>query len=191
MAALLRLVECSSGSIFIDGVDIAEIGLHALRGRVFCVPQDPCLFTGDIRQNLDPFHLYTDEKINEGLRRIGLGGCGLRDKVDDNGSNFSVGQRQMLCIVRALLGESRIIVMDEATASVDVETDALIQRAIREEFKHATVLTVAHRLNTILDSTRVVVMDAGAVLEFDSPANLLSNPSSAFAQLVSSWESDK
>ena len=191
VTALLRLVECSSGAIFIDGIDIAEIGLHALRSRVSFISQDPCLFSGDIRANLDPFNLHWDDKVRDGLRRIGLAGCALTDKVEENGANFSVGQRQMLCIVRALLGDCKIIVMDEATASIDVGVDQQIQRAIREECKDAVVLTIAHRLNTILDSTRVVVMDGGSVLEFDSPGNLLSNPTSAFAQLVASWEADK
>ena len=191
VTALLRLVEVCEGAISIDNVNLRDIGLHALRSRVAVIPQDPMLFSGTVRTNLDPFGLYPDAKVAEGLRRIGLIGCGLQDRVEENGQNYSVGQRQMLCIARALLSDSRVIIMDEATASVDVETDALIQRAIRDEFLNSTVLTVAHRLNTILDSSRVVVLDDGRVAEFDSPANLISRPGSLFALLVKNWETNQ
>jgi ABC-type multidrug transport system fused ATPase/permease subunit len=115
----------------------------------------------------------------------------LRDNVDDNGSNYSVGQRQLLCIARALLSKAKIIIMDEATAAVDVETDAAIQQTIREEFAYATCLTVAHRLNTILDSDKVMVMDKGLIAEHDTPQKLLANPKSLFFALVQNWESSQ
>jgi ABC-type multidrug transport system fused ATPase/permease subunit len=129
----------------------------------------------------------------QSVRRTQLKGAvrTLQDRVDDNGSNFSVGQRQLLCISRALLSKARIIIMDEATAAVDVETDAAIQKTIREEFAYATCLTVAHRLNTILDSDKVMVMDKGKVIEYDSPQKLLSNPQSSFYSLVENWESSQ
>lgn len=154
------------------------------------IPQDPVLFSGTIRSNLDPFNKYSDMEIWEGLQRTLLSNSisSLNDKVTENGFNFSVGQRQLLCITRALLLRAKIIIMDEATAAVDVETDAAIQQTIRTEFAHATCLTVAHRLNTIMDSDKVLVMDQGVVGEFDTPANLLANPNTMFSKLVTNWE---
>lgn len=191
VTALLRLVEVSSGRIAIDGVDISEIGLFTLRSRIGVIPQDPVLFSGNVRLNLDPFEQYTDARLLDGLKRLGLFGVSLDDRVDDGGGNYSVGQRQMLCICRALLSNSRVIIMDESTASCDVETDALIQKVIREEFSNATVLTIAHRLNTIMDSDRILVLDAGHVAEFDKPSSLLARPDSLFSGLVKNWESER
>eukprot|EP00600_Ochromonadales_sp_CCMP1393_P017669 CAMPEP_0175031920 /NCGR_PEP_ID=MMETSP0005-20121125/21113_1 /TAXON_ID=420556 /ORGANISM="Ochromonas sp., Strain CCMP1393" /LENGTH=1650 /DNA_ID=CAMNT_0016292283 /DNA_START=12 /DNA_END=4964 /DNA_ORIENTATION=+ len=193
LTALLRLVELDSGEIRIDGVNIATIGLNTLRSVMAVIPQDPVLFSGTIRSNLDPFHKYSDHEVWEGLHRTLLSDSitSLDDKVTENGSNFSVGQRQLLCIARALLSRAKIIIMDEATAAVDVETDAVIQQAIRTEFAHATCLTVAHRLNTIMDSDKVLVMDQGVAAEYDSPSNLLADDTSMFYSLVSNWESSK
>ena len=190
LTALLRLVELESGSILIDRVDIAHVGLNTLRSVMAVIPQDPVLFSGTVRSNLDPFGKYTDVQIWEGLQRTLLSNSisSLDDKVTENGSNFSVGQRQLLCIARALLSRAKIIIMDEATAAVDVETDAVIQQTIRSEFAHATCLTVAHRLNTIMDSDKVLVMDDGVAAEYDTPANLLANENSMFYALVSNWE---
>jgi ABC-type multidrug transport system fused ATPase/permease subunit len=131
--------------------------------------------------------------VIQSIRRTQLKGTinTLQDRVEDNGNNFSVGQRQLLCISRALLSKARVIIMDEATAAVDVETDAAIQKTIREEFAYATCLTVAHRLNTILDSDKVMVMDKGKVIEYDSPQRLLANPHSSFFSLVENWESSQ
>ena len=132
-----------------------------------------------------------DNCLSQSIRRTQLADSvkTLEDGVDDNGSNLSVGQRQLLCIARALLSKAKIIIMDEATAAVDVETDAAIQHTIREEFAYATCLTVAHRLNTILDSDKVMVMDKGRIAEYDTPQKLLSNPKSLFYALVENWES--
>ena len=168
-------------------------GLHKLRSVMAIIPQDPVLFSGSVRTNLDPFRKYNDTLIWESLKRTLLVDCikSLDDTVAENGSNFSVGQRQLLCIARALLSRAKIIVMDEATAAVDVETDAIIQRTIRTEFADATCLTVAHRLNTILDSDMVLGMDAGLAAEYDTPQNLLANENSMFYSLVSNWENSK
>jgi ATP-binding cassette subfamily C (CFTR/MRP) protein 1 len=193
LTALLRLVELESGSIRIDGLDIKQLGLHALRSAMAVIPQDPVLFSGSVRSNLDPFQQYSDEELWEVLRRCLLTSAvtSLQDVVSENGANFSVGQRQLLCIARALLAKAKIIIMDEATAAVDVETDAIIQRTIRSEFAHATCLTVAHRLNTILDSDKVLVMDQGRAAEFATPADLLHDESSLFYALVANWEQNK
>ncbi|CAM9655882.1 unnamed protein product, partial [Ectocarpus fasciculatus] len=190
LSALLRIVELESGSISIDGVNVANIGLHTLRSRIAVIPQDPVLFSGSIRSNLDPFGNFTDTQIWESLRRTCLHESveALTDKVEDGGTNYSVGQRQLLCISRALLAQAKIIVLDEATAAVDVETDSAIQKTLRQEFADATVLTVAHRLNTIMDSDKIVVMDQGRVAEYDSPSVLLSQPTSMFKQLADNWE---
>ena len=183
-------MELSSGTILLDDVDVSTIGLRSLRSAVAIIPQDPVLFSGTVRSNLDPFELYTDSQCWEALTRTQLKEFvrNLSDPVEENGSNFSVGQRQLLCIGRALLAKAKLIIMDEATAAVDVETDYIIQKTIREEFAYATCLTVAHRLNTILDSDKVMVMDKGKVAEYDTPKALLSNPSSLFFALVQNWE---
>jgi len=190
VTALLRLVEINDGSIIIDGVDISKIGLNTLRSRISIIPQDPILFSGTIRSNLDPFNKFTDTQLWEGLRRCQLVPAisSLDDNVSENGGNYSVGQRQLLSLCRALLTRAKIIVMDEATASIDVENDALLQKSIRQEFIDSTCLVIAHRLNTILDSDKILVMDNGKVLEFDTPSNLLKDPSSSFSSLVNNWE---
>ena len=187
---MLRLVEINDGSIIIDGVDISKIGLNTLRSRISIIPQDPILFSGTIRSNLDPFNKFTDTQLWEGLRRCQLVPAisSLDDNVSENGGNYSVGQRQLLSLCRALLTRAKIIVMDEATASIDVENDALLQKSIRQEFIDSTCLVIAHRLNTILDSDKILVMDNGKVLEFDAPSNLLKDPSSSFSSLVNNWE---
>ena len=193
MSAILRLVELCGGRVEIDGVDVSTLGLRTLRSSISVIPQDPFLFSGTIRSNLDPFLLYTDEECWESLERTQLKGFvkNLSDPLEENGNNFSVGQRQLLCIGRALLAKSKVIIMDEATAAVDVETDSIIQETIREQFSFATCLTVAHRLNTILDSDKVLVMEQGQVAEFDTPKALLSNSSSMFFSLVQNWEASQ
>ncbi|XP_047481887.1 multidrug resistance-associated protein 1-like isoform X2 [Penaeus chinensis] len=184
--ALFRLIEASAGEIAIDRVNIADVGLHDLRGRVSIIPQDPVLFSGTLRLNLDPLDRCSDAEVWRALELAHLAPyvraqpAGLLHPVDEEGANFSVGQRQLVCLARALLRNSRILVLDEATAAIDLETDDLIQATIRSQFAHCTVLTIAHRLNTIMDSDRVLVLDQGSVAEFDTPARLLADPHSVF-----------
>jgi len=184
--ALFRIVESAGGSISIDGVNISQLGLGKLRSRITIIPQDPVLFAGDMRMNLDPLEQYKDEAVWAALEQAhlkstvsGLPG-GLHFEVTEGGENLSVGQRQLICLARALLRKTKVLVLDEATAAVDLETDDLVQATIRKEFAHCTVLTIAHRLNTIMDSDRVLVLDAGRVKEFDSPAGLLADKQSIF-----------
>uniref|UniRef100_M4BJZ7 Uncharacterized protein n=1 Tax=Hyaloperonospora arabidopsidis (strain Emoy2) TaxID=559515 RepID=M4BJZ7_HYAAE len=192
VVALMRLVELDSGSILIDGLDISTIGLHELRNKISIIPQDPVLFSGTVRSNVDPFGQYTDEQIWTSVRRAHLAHVvtALDGTVDEKGSNFSVGERQLLCIARALLKRSRIILMDEATASIDTETDRKIQRSIREEFRDCTCLTIAHRINTILDADRILVMERGSVGEFDTPKALQKKQDGLFKALVGHWKNE-
>ncbi|KAJ3331898.1 hypothetical protein HDU76_001930 [Blyttiomyces sp. JEL0837] len=191
MQALFRMVTIEGGSIVIDGVDISKIPLKALRSRLAIIPQDPVLFSGSIRDNLDPLELHEDQEIWGVLERCSLKEVvsGLEGKLEaelvENGENISVGQRQLMCLARAVLQKPKIIVLDECTASVDMETDAIIQNTIRTEFADATTLTIAHRLNTIITSDKILYLSNGVTEEFDSPYNLLvENPESNFAKLV-------
>uniref|UniRef100_A0A7N6B5W4 Copper homeostasis protein cutC homolog n=1 Tax=Anabas testudineus TaxID=64144 RepID=A0A7N6B5W4_ANATE len=184
---LFRIIEAAEGRILVDDIDISTIGLHDLRNRLTIIPQDPVLFSGTLRMNLDPFDKFTDEDIWRVLELSHLKGYvsglqeGLQHEVAEGGENLSVGQRQLLCLARALLRKSRILILDEATAAVDLETDNLIQTTIRKEFSHCTVLTIAHRLHSIMDSSRVMVLDAGKIVEFDSPSNLLDKQGHFYA----------
>ncbi|NWI07222.1 MRP2 protein, partial [Tichodroma muraria] len=176
---LFRVLEAAGGKIIIDNVDIATIGLHDLRKNLTIIPQDPVLFTGTLRMNLDPFDQYSDEEVWKALELAHLKTFvqglpeGLLHLVSEGGENLSVGQRQLVCLARALLRKAKILILDEATAAVDLETDNLIQTTIRSEFADCTVLTIAHRLHTIMDSNRVMVLHAGQIVEFDSPEELL------------------
>ncbi|XP_077114465.1 ATP-binding cassette sub-family C member 2 [Ranitomeya variabilis] len=177
---LFRIIEAAEGKIVVDGLDISTIGLHDLRNKLTIIPQDPVLFSGTLRMNLDPFDQYTDEAVWKALELSHLKPYveGLQEKlfyeVSEGGENLSVGQRQLVCLARALLRKSKILILDEATAAVDLETDNLIQRTIRSEFSDCTVLTIAHRLHTIMDSNKVMVLDAGKIIEYDSPGDLLA-----------------
>lgn len=190
--SLFRLVEIESGAILIDSHDIRKFGLNDLRKSLGIIPQSPVLFSGTVRFNLDPFNEHNDASIWEALERAHLkdairrNSLGLDAEVAESGENFSVGQRQLLSLARALLRRSKILVLDEATAAVDVGTDALIQKTIREEFKSCTMLIIAHRINTIIDCDCILVLDAGRALEMDTPEQLLANPASAFSRMVES-----
>ncbi|XP_021347494.1 multidrug resistance-associated protein 7-like isoform X1 [Mizuhopecten yessoensis] len=187
--ALFRIVEISRGEILIDGMNIQHLDLTDVRRHLAVIPQDPFLFSGTVRENLDPTSCYSDEELWGVLDRCHLrlpvdrlGG--LEGEVAEKGRHFSVGQRQLMCLARALLTKAKVLCIDEATASVDLETDMLIQETIRQEFVNSTVLTIAHRINTIMDSDRVLVMDQGQVAELDSPRVLLQNSQSLFYKLV-------
>nr|QNH67943.1 ATP-binding cassette transporter subfamily C member 1 X4 [Brachionus plicatilis] len=187
---LFRILESNYGKIEIDGIDIKTIGLHELRKKLTIIPQEPVLFCGSLRTNLDPFEEYCDEKILEALEHAHLKEFvdslpnGLEYECTEGGDNLSVGQRQLICLTRALLRKTKILILDEATASIDPNTDELIQSTIRSQFKDCTILTIAHRLNTILDNDRIMVLDSGKLVEFDSPSKLLSNSSSIFYSMA-------
>ncbi|KAF9974116.1 hypothetical protein BGZ73_002614 [Actinomortierella ambigua] len=188
--ALFRLVELDQGQILIDGLQTSLLGTADLRSRMAIIPQDPVLFQGTFRYNLDPLGHHTDDALWRALETSDLKAYvqeqegGLDAMVAAQGENLSVGQRQLVCLSRALLAKSKVVVLDEATASVDLATDALIQKAIREDFAESTVVTIAHRLNTIIDYNMILVMDHGRVAEYDSPKTLLENPGSIFSSLV-------
>uniref|UniRef100_A0A8C7K9P6 Canalicular multispecific organic anion transporter 2-like n=1 Tax=Oncorhynchus kisutch TaxID=8019 RepID=A0A8C7K9P6_ONCKI len=177
---LFRLLEAAGGEITIDGVKISEIGLHDLRSKLTIIPQEPVLFSGSLRMNLDPFEKYNDGEVWKALELSHLNKfvsnqpAKLELECSEGGENLSVGQRQLVCLARALLRKTRILILDEATAAIDLETDDLIQSTIRTQFEDCTVFTIAHRLNTIMDYTRVLVLDKGQVAEFDTPSKLLS-----------------
>ncbi|XP_061027210.1 ATP-binding cassette sub-family C member 4 isoform X2 [Eubalaena glacialis] len=189
IAALFRLSE-PEGKIWIDKILTTEIGLHDLRKKMSIIPQEPVLFTGTMRKNLDPFNEHTDEELWNALEEVQLKEAieDLPGKMDtelaESGSNFSVGQRQLVCLARAILRKNRILIIDEATANVDPRTDELIQKKIREKFAQCTVLTIAHRLNTIIDSDRIMVLDSGRLKEYDEPYVLLQNRDSLFYKMV-------
>ncbi|XP_051144858.1 putative ABC transporter C family member 15 [Andrographis paniculata] len=191
--AIFRIVEPREGTIIIDDVDITKIGLQDLRSRLSIIPQDPTMFDGTVRGNLDPLQQYSDTEIWEALDKCQLGDI-VREKpeklestVVENGENWSVGQRQLFCLGRALLKKSSILVLDEATASVDSATDGVIQKIISQEFKDRTVVTIAHRIHTVIDSDFVLVLSDGRIAEFDSPAKLLERENSFFSKLIKEY----
>ncbi|KNE66220.1 hypothetical protein AMAG_10458 [Allomyces macrogynus ATCC 38327] len=188
VAALFRLTELTSGSVCIDGIDVSGVGLADLRSRIAIIPQQPFLFSGTIRANLDPCEQVDDAVLWDCLDRAGIRAFvesqqGHLDALVQ-AEGLSLGQQQLLCLARALVHKSRILVMDEATAAMDQATDAIVQDVIRREFASATVVTIAHRLNTIIDYDMIVVMAAGRVAEIGAPADLLARPGSQFAALV-------
>ncbi|XP_062194151.1 ABC transporter C family member 3-like [Phragmites australis] len=191
--ALFRIVDPTIGQILIDGVDICTIGLHDLRSRLSIIPQEPTMFEGTVRSNLDPLGEYNDNQIWEALDYCQLGDeirkkeLKLDSPVIENGENWSVGQRQLVCLGRVILKRSKILVLDEATASVDTATDNLIQKTLRQQFSEATVITIAHRITSVLNSDMVLLLDNGVAVERDTPAKLLDDKSSLFSKLVEEY----
>ena len=190
--ALFRLVEIESGRITLDGVDLSLLGLSDVRGRrhgLRIIPQDPVLFSGSLRDCLDPFHTKNDEDLLEALEAVNHTGCDrglsvLNDRVDEGGSNYSVGERQLLCLARALVEEARLLVLDEASASLDAESDKRIQNMLRNRFQNTTMLTIAHRLDTILDYDQILVLENGSLAEFGKPQDLIADSNGIFTSLV-------
>ncbi|XP_010671548.2 ABC transporter C family member 10 [Beta vulgaris subsp. vulgaris] len=193
IGALFRLVEPTGGKIIVDGIDISSIGLHDLRSRVGIIPQDPTLFNGTVRFNLDPLCRHNDDELWEVLGKCQLKEVvqekeqGLDSLVVEDGSNWSMGQRQLFCLGRALLRRSRVLVLDEATASIDNATDMILQRTIRTEFVDCTVITVAHRIPTVMDCTKVLAISDGKLVEYDEPMELIKKDGSLFGQLVKEY----
>ncbi|CAG7731096.1 unnamed protein product [Allacma fusca] len=189
ITTLFRLVE-PSGDIIIDGVNISKIGLHELRSQISIIPQEPVLFGGTLRKNLDPFSTHTDDNLWHALEESHLARDvkqlpdGLSAMVSEGGTNFSVGQRQLLCLARAILRNNKILILDEATANVDLQTDSYIQATLETKFKDCTVLTIAHRLQTVMNCNRILILEAGSVMEFDEPFVLLQNANSLLRKLV-------
>jgi len=201
ITALYRLVELTSGSIWIDGVDISTVGLTDLRSGIASIPQDALLFSGTLRTNLDPFGEHDDATLWDALKRAylventkpGVIEDGAEDndnntqnrftldsQIDDEGSNLSLGQRSMVSLARALVKDTKVLILDEATASVDYETDRKIQDTIANEFSDRTILCIAHRLQTIIGYDRICVMDAGRIVEFDTPTRLYAMTNGIF-----------
>ncbi|ONK80674.1 uncharacterized protein A4U43_C01F20450 [Asparagus officinalis] len=196
ISSLFRLVDPSDGRILVDELDICSIGLKDLRLKLSIIPQEPTLFRGSVRSNLDPLGLYTDHEIWEALDK-----CQLKETisslpalldstVSDDGENWSAGQRQLFCLGRVLLRKNKILVLDEATASIDSATDAILQSIIRKEFSNCTVITIAHRVPTVLDSDMVLVLSYGKLVEYDNPSKLMETKDSAFAKLVAEYWSN-
>ncbi|XP_023331666.1 multidrug resistance-associated protein 4 [Eurytemora carolleeae] len=189
ITALFRLAE-PTGSIYIDGVDVLKIGLKDLRSTISIIPQDPLLFTGSLRRNLDPFNEFSDDMIWKVLKEVHMFEPvselkhGIETEMSEGGTNFSLGQRQLVCLARASLRHNPVLVLDEATANVDPRTDKFIQEQIRTRFRDCTVLTIAHRLNTIMDSDRILVLGDGKIVEFDTPYNLLCKEDGVLAELA-------
>lgn len=187
----LFLLAPIEGKIYIDGVVTSTICLGQLRSKISIIPQEPVLFSGTLRKNLDPFEEYDDETIWSALEDVELKTMvsdmpnALDSRMEEGGSNFSVGQRQLFCLARAIIRKNKILVMDEATANVDPNTDELIQRTIRKKFDECTVLTIAHRLHTVMDSDRILVMDKGRVVEFGHPHVLMKNIDGIFYGMIS------
>ncbi|PNX92487.1 ABC transporter C family member 3-like protein [Trifolium pratense] len=179
--ALFRIVEPSFGTIMIDGINISSIGLHDLRSKLSIIPQDPTMFEGNVRSNLDPLEEYTDEQIWEALDKCQLGDevrrkdGRLDSAVSENGENWSMGQRQLVCLSRVLLKK------------IDTATDTFIQQTLKQHFSDCTVITIAHRITSVIDSDMVLLLNQGLIEEYDSPTRLLENKLSSFAQLVAEY----
>jgi ABC-type multidrug transport system fused ATPase/permease subunit len=187
--ALYRLAEITDGTITVDGVDGSTVTLNKLRSSMAIIPQEPVMFGGTIRTNLDPFGQHKDDKLYEVLYKCLLGPVieankdGLDAKVDPMGSNYSLGTQQLMCLARAMLNPSKILLLDEATAALDSDTNAAVSQVLKQHFSDRTIFTIAHRLDTIIESDKILTMNAGVVHEYDSPAALLDDPNSIFYEL--------
>jgi ABC-type multidrug transport system fused ATPase/permease subunit len=196
MVALFRMVELGEGSILIDGTDVSQVPLQVLRSKLAIIPQDPVLLTGTLRFQLDPFETFSDAAVWGALDQVNMRETvqsfplGLSEQIRENGENLSQGQRQLICIARALLRQTQILVVDEGTSAVDPYTDDLVQKVLREQatVRGTTILAIAHRLQTILDFDRILVMGAGHVLEYDTPENLMRDKSSVFSSMLGDSE---
>jgi ABC-type multidrug transport system fused ATPase/permease subunit len=188
---LFRILEAFSGKIYIDGVDISKVGLKKLRESITIIPQDSTLMDGTLRYNIDPLSCYTDIEIKDVMKKIGfyyilnLNKGGLDQKISENGSNLSIGEKQLICITRAILRKSKIIVLDEATASIDYKTEEIIQKAMNDILKNSTKISIAHRIKTVMNADKILVLENGEIIEFDTPNNLLANKKSFFYDFYS------
>jgi ABC-type multidrug transport system fused ATPase/permease subunit len=188
---LFRILEATEGRIMIDDVDISTIGLDKLRKSLTIIPQDPALIEGSLRYNIDPLDKYSDSDIMKVMEKIGFdyivkrSNEGLYQEIAEGGSNLSVGEKQLICITRAILRKSKIIIMDEATASIDYKTEEMIQKAITELLNDSTFITIAHRIKTIINYDRIITLDNGQIVDFDTPKNLLNRKDSLFYELYS------
>jgi ATP-binding cassette subfamily C (CFTR/MRP) protein 2 len=189
IVALYRLAEISAGKIHVDSIDCSRVNLNKLRRSMAIIPQEPVMFGGTLRTNLDPFNEHDDKELLQALHKCLLGAMvdshedGLNAEVEAMGANFSLGTQQLICLARAMLNPSRILLLDEATAALDSDTNAAVQKVLKDHFSDRTIFTIAHRLDTIIDSDRILVMNAGVVSEFASPHDLLQNPESLFFEL--------
>ena len=190
MLSLLRILTYEAGSILIDDIDIAKLPLNTLRSNIAIIPQDPVLFTLNVRKNLDPFDQSSDEEIWNALKqcrlykKINSMENGIMSMVKLGGENFSAGEKQLVCIARAILRKPRILLLDEATSKLDEESDKAVQMVFRTSFKNCTTLTIAHRINTIMDSDKILLLNNGQIDEYDEPKKLLENKESSFYQLA-------
>ena len=188
---LFRILEAYSGKIYIDGVDISKVGLQKLRESITIIPQDSTLMDGTLRYNIDPIKAYSDNEIIHVMKKIGFDYIlkqnkdGLDQKISENGSNLSIGEKQLICITRAILRKSKIIVLDEATASIDYKTEEIIQKALNEILSNSTMISIAHRIKTVINADKILVLENGEIIEFDTPENLLNNKKSYFYDFYS------
>ena len=188
---LFRILEAFSGHIYIDGVDISKVGLDKLRGSITIIPQDSTLMNGTLRYNIDPIKAFSDKEIIQVMKKIGFDyiinqhNLGLDQNISENGSNLSIGEKQLICITRAILRKTKIIVLDEATASIDYKTEEIIQKALNELLNDSTMICIAHRIKTVMNANKILVLENGEIAEFDTPKNLLENKNSLFYDFYS------
>ena len=188
---LFRILEAYSGKIYIDGVDISKVGLQKLRESITIIPQDSTLMDGTLKYNIDPINAYSDKEIIHVMQKIGFDYIlkqnkdGLDQKISENGSNLSIGEKQLICITRAILRKSKIIVLDEATASIDYKTEEIIQKALNELLSNSTMISIAHRIKTVINADKILVLENGEIIEYDTPENLLNNKKSYFYDFYS------